>query len=167
MQIATKRLLLRRPRLSDLDAIYAIMSNPTAMRYWSTLPHASLAVTRAWLEAMIASNAAGSDEFVIELSGEVIGKVGAWRLPEIGFSLHPEFWGRGYATEAVAAYVAHAFATTTTAELTADVDPRNNASLAVLSRLGFVEIGRAANTFLLGDEWCDSVYLGLKRLPVG
>jgi RimJ/RimL family protein N-acetyltransferase len=47
--------------------------------------------------------------------------------------------------------------------LLADVDPRNVASLRVLDRLGFKETGRAERTFLLGDEWCDSVYLALQR----
>ena len=50
-----------------------------------------------------------------------------------------------------------------TDRLTADVDPRNAASLRVLGKLGFVETGRAERTFLLGDEWCDSVYLALPR----
>ena len=44
-------------------------------------------------------------------------------------------------------------------ELTADVDPRNAASLALLRRHGFVETGRAAATWQIGDEWCDSIYL--------
>jgi len=43
--------------------------------------------------------------------------------------------------------------------LTADVDPRNAASLRLLARLGFVETGRAQRTFRWRDEWCDSIYL--------
>ncbi|MCS6759306.1 MAG: GNAT family N-acetyltransferase [Candidatus Devosia euplotis] len=46
MDLRTARLLLRRPTLDDLDAFFEIMSNPSAMRYWSTLPHANLSVTR-------------------------------------------------------------------------------------------------------------------------
>ena len=44
----------------------------------------------------------------------------------------------------------------------ADVDPRN-ASLAEASRrvLGFRETGRKERTWLVGNEWCDSVYLAL------
>ena len=58
MEIRTKRLLLRRPAMDDLAAMHSIMSSPPAMRYWSTLPHASLEVTRPWLEQMIARTAA-------------------------------------------------------------------------------------------------------------
>lgn len=46
--------------------------------------------------------------------------------------------------------------------LTADVAPRNSA-LRLLHNLGFVITRRAERTFLLGDEWCDSVYLELPR----
>lgn len=163
MHIRTERLLLRRPRPADLDAFFEIMSNPSAMRYWSTLPHADLSVTRTWLDNMLGREATGGQHFAIERDGRVIGEVGAGRLPDFGFIIHPDAWGRGFATEASRAAIAHIFAATATPDLLADVDPRNAASLAVLSRLGFVESGRAANTFLLGDEWCDSIYLRLAR----
>jgi ribosomal-protein-alanine N-acetyltransferase len=163
MEIRTERLLLRRPDMDDLDAMFEIMSNPSAMRYWSTLPHASRDVTRPWLQQMIARAEAGGEDFIIEFDGRVIGDVGAGRLPDFGFMIHPDYWGRGFATEASAAFIEHAFRNTAATELLADVDPRNAASLRVLDRLGFKETGRAERTFLLGDEWCDSIYLGLPR----
>lgn len=163
MDIRTERLRLRRPRIDDLDAMFAIMSNPAAMRYWSTLPHASVEVTRPWLERMIGRNAAGGEDFLIEFEGRVIGDVGAGRLPDFGFIIHPDFWGQGFATEASRGFIDYAFSQTVASELTADVDPRNLASLGVLAKLGFVETGRAERTFLLGEEWCDSIYLALQR----
>jgi [ribosomal protein S5]-alanine N-acetyltransferase len=166
MDIRTERLLLRRPHMDDLDAMFEIMSNPAAMRYWSTLPHASREVTRPWLQKKIDHTAAGGEDYLIEFDGRVIGEVGAGRLPDFGFMIHPDFWGQGFATEASAAFISHAFANTATTELQADVDPRNTASLAVLRKLGFIETGRASNTFRLGDEWCDSIYLALQR-PAG
>ena len=163
MEIRTERLVLRRPRVDDLDAMFEIMSNPAAMRYWSTLPHADRDVTRPWLDKKIARNADGGEDYFIELDGRVIGEVGAGRLPDFGFMIHPDFWGRGFATEASIAFIAYAFRNTAATELLADVDPRNVASLRVLDRLGFAETGRTERTFLLGDEWCDSVYLALPR----
>ena len=163
MQLRTERLLLRRPTHDDLEAFFEIMSNPSAMRYWSTLPHADRDVTRVWLSQMVAREQTGGQHFVIELDGRVIGEVGAGRLPEFGFILHPAYWGRGFATEASRGVIDHIFAVTGASELKADVDPRNAASLSVLNRLGFRQTGRASNTFLLGDEWCDSIYLTLPR----
>jgi [ribosomal protein S5]-alanine N-acetyltransferase len=161
--IRTARLLLRRPRADDLEGFFAIMSDPRAMRFWSTLPHADIEVTRAWLERKLARNAEGGEDFAIEREGRLIGEVGAGRLPDFGFMLSPDCWGQGLATEASRGFIEYVFAKPEVAELTADVDPRNAASLAVLGKVGFVVTGTAEKTFLLGEEWCDSVYLALKR----
>ena len=160
--IRTERLLLRRARPDDLAALHAMMSDAPTMRYWSTPPHADLPTTQAWLESMIAAPADTSDDFIVEREGEPIGKLGAWRLPEVGYLIGRPHWGRGYATEAMTAFAAYAFAHRTD-HLTADVDPRNAASLALLARAGFRETGRARRTWCVAGEWCDSVYLRLDR----
>lgn len=160
--IVTPRLTLRRARLTDLDAVHAMLSHPAAMRYWSTPEHETLEQSRAWLAGMVAG-APGEDDFLIEHQGRVIGKAGAWRLPEVGFLLHPDHWGKGFAFEAMTAVIGYLFATHALPELTAEADPRNTASLRLLSKLGFVETGRAERTLQWRDEWCDSVYLALPR----
>lgn len=162
-EIVTPRLVLRRAVPGDLAAVHAIMSDVRAMRYWSTGPHTSLEATRAWFAPMLAPASATADEFVITLAGQVIGKVGLWRIPELGFLLHPDHWRRGYGVEATTALVSHAFAAHPIQAITADVDPRNEASLALLAQLGFVETGRAHNTIEVDGAWCDSVYLALSR----
>jgi RimJ/RimL family protein N-acetyltransferase len=165
--IRTPRLVLRRPRADDLDGFFAIMSEPRAMRFWSTLPHADIEVTRAWLARKLARNAEGGEDFAIERDGRLIGEVGAGRLPDFGFMLRPDCWGEGLATEASRGFIEYSFRKPEVTELTADVDPRNAASLAVLRKLGFVVTGTAEKTFLLGEEWCDSVYLALRRAMDG
>jgi ribosomal-protein-alanine N-acetyltransferase len=162
-EIRTARLTLRRARIGDLDAIHAVLANRQAMRFWSTPPHADLAETRAWLQSMIDAPADASDDYVVEHEGRVIGKAGCWRLPEIGFILHPDYWGRGLAREALEAVIAGLFSRFPLDAVTADVDPRNAASLGLLKGLGFVETGRAKGTWEVGEETCDSVYLALRR----
>ena len=143
VELLTPRLRLRRATMADLGAMHAVLSDARAMRYWSSPPHADLAQTRDWLGKMIAAAPDASDDFVIEFQGKVIGKAGFWRVPEIGYILHPDHWGQGLATEALSAVVAHVFATRPIEAVTADVDPRNTASLKLLLRLGFVETHRA------------------------
>ncbi len=158
----TPRLRLRRAVWGDLPAFHTILSQPQAMRYWSVPEHETLAQTEDWLTRMITGGDL-SDDFVIEKDGQVIGKAGAWRLPEVGFILHPAHWRQGIVHEAVSALIPHLFAAHPVAQLTAEADPRNTASLNLLARLGFVETHRAERTLLWRDEWCDSVYLALKR----
>ena len=164
--LKTERLVLRRARPDDAAAFHAIMSDPRAMRYWSTPPHATLDETRDWVASMVERSAMEPcSDFVVELDGRLIGKAGCYRLPDIGYILHPDVWGRGYAREAMEAVIAHIFATRDLAKLTADVDPRNTASIGLLLRLGFAETHRARGSWQVGDELCDSVYFALPRPP--
>ena len=160
--LRTKRLVLRQALWDDLPAFHEIMSNPQAMAFWSTPPFADLETTRGWFGSMVDGGERGQD-FVLTLDGRVIGKVGVWRMPEIGVILHPDFWRRGLAREALSAVIAHLWQTTDMAELTVDIDPRNDASLALFVSLGFVETGRAERTFCIDGQWADSVYLSLPR----
>lgn len=157
-RIVTKRLVLRRAEPGDLEAMFAVLSHRAATRYWSTPPHESLEQTRPWLTSMIDES---DDDFVVTLEGRVIGKAGFFRDPEVGFILHPDVHGRGYGHEAVRAVVERALLERGLPEIDADVDPRNEPCLTLLSRLGFVETGRQAGTWQVGDELCDSVYLSL------
>lgn len=163
MEIVTARLKLRHAQPDDLAAMHAVLSDPRATEWWSTPPHASLDETRAWLDGMIAGNAEGADDFVIERDGQVIGKAGFFRLPDVGYILHPDHWGLGLASEAVGAAVAHVFATRAIDDLTADVDPANHASIRLLEKLGFVRTGFAERTWNIGGDWKDSVFYGLNR----
>ena len=163
MEIQTPRLRIRRAQPADLEPLHAILSDARAMRYWSTLPHPDLAATRAWLDDMLSAPLDESDDFVIERCGAVIGKAGCWKLPEIGYIIHPDHWGQGLALEALGAIVTHIFAAHEISAITAEVDPRNEASLRVLARLGFEETGRAQGTYEIAGEISDSVYLALRR----
>ena len=154
--LTTERLVLRRARIEDVGPMHRIMSEPTAMRYWSTLPHESVKTTADWVRSMI-DPPHESDDFIVTLDGEVIGKMGAWQLPDFGYLLDPAQWGRGYANEALGAFLAHRRRMGSTF-LTADTDPRNTASIRLLQRHGFTETGRAEKTWLIGGQWFDSIY---------
>ncbi len=160
--IDTPRLHLRRARIEDAGDLHRVFADPRAMRYWDSLPHAELGQTLGWLARVVASRDA-TDDFVVEHEGRVIGKAGCWQFGEIGFILRSDYWGRGLATETLAAVIPHVFASLPVERLEADVDPRNAAALRLLAKFGFREVGRAERTVRLGDEWCDSVYLALAR----
>jgi ribosomal-protein-alanine N-acetyltransferase len=165
--VSTTRLLLRPAETSDLEAFHAIMADPVAMAYWSTSPHQSLEQTREWLQSMIDINPSEGEDFVAAHEGCAIGKVGFYRFPEIGFIFSPNAWGRGFATEALTAVLHCAFEVHDLPAVEADVDPRNQASLRLLARFGFEEVNRKARTWLVGERWCDSVYLRLPRTEWG
>lgn len=162
--LQTQRLTLRRPRSDDVAAMHAILRDPLAMRYWSTLPHATIGETEAWVAKTIdAINAGECDDFFVEHEGLLIGKAGLWHHNEIGFLFSPAVWGQGFARESLQAVIARAFHERGLDEIRAEADPRNERCLHLLARLGFRESGRAERTWHIGGEWSDSVYLLLKK----
>ena len=60
---------------------------------------------------------------------------------EVGWHLHPDSWGRGYATEAARAVITRGFEAGVP-EVYAVVRPGNEASMAVCARLGMQPLGR-------------------------
>ena len=60
-----------------------------------------------------------------------------WPGIEIGWTLHPDHWGKGYATEAGARAIEQAFAHHDVDALYSVILPENAASQAVAKRLGF------------------------------
>ena len=161
-RLSTERLTLRRARLEDLDALFAIFSDAEVMRFWSSPPHADLAVTQAMLDRWL-SGGGPVRYFVWEHEGRVIGAGGAPGEVEVGYILGRGHWGQGFAQEAMGRIIAHLWDTTDWPHLTADVDPRNRASVLLLTRLGFTVTGYAARTFYVAGEWSDSVYFRLPR----
>ena len=162
-EIRTERLLLRKAREDDLDAIHSLLSNPEATTYWYEPPHSTMQQSKEWLFSMIQISEQTGEDFIVEHEGRVIGKAGFHAFPLIGFIFHPDSWGRGFAREALAAVIQRAFEAHELPFIDADVDPRNQRSLRLLRSLHFREFGREERTWNVGGEWCDSVYLRLSR----
>ena len=153
--------MLRAARESDFDDLHAVFSDPRAMRYWDRPPHAP-EETRALLDYMI--RAEGSHEFIVEHDGRAVGKAGCWQLPEVGYILHPDLWGRGLATEAVHAALTDAFACHPGLDrVTADIHPENVASARVLEKLGFAETRRAIAGPVDGPDFYQAIWFALPR----
>lgn len=112
---------------------------------------------------MMSVGPSDGEDFVNEQDGRVIGKMGLFQFPDIGFILHRDVWGQGYAREALKPVLDRAFSVHGLPRIEADVDPRNQASLRLLDRAGFKERGRGLRTWNVGGEWSDSVYLALQN----
>ncbi|KAL6720824.1 hypothetical protein ACLMJK_002749 [Lecanora helva] len=104
--INTERLILRPMRLSDADAVYAIRSDPKVF-YWTTPDNREK--SDEWLRARLASEKTiAHTVFLRNPSSEedqIIGSLGAHTIPEIGYTFRPSAWGKGYATEAMKAWI--------------------------------------------------------------
>ncbi|WP_323768607.1 GNAT family N-acetyltransferase [Antarctobacter sp.] len=162
--IRTERLLLRPGRLTDLEPLHRILSDPSVMRYWSRPAHDDIAQTAEFLRYfMDGYGTDGRVEFILEYDGRCIGKAGMWRDPEVGYILNPDYWGQGLAFEAMSAILTEiARRRPDLTRLTADLDPRNTGSIRLLEKLGFTHDRTVIGDYLYGGyEVCDSAYYSL------
>jgi ribosomal-protein-alanine N-acetyltransferase len=149
--IRTARLDLRRFTAEDAPTAFStIYGDAEVMRHVGTGPLRTVAETEALLRryAEAAPLSAWTFWAVIEReTGRLIGDAGLWAAhpvpgpPELGYTLARDAWGKGYATEAAGGCVKHAFKRPGIRELCALAEPANTASLHVLGKLGFVDIG--------------------------
>lgn len=155
--LRTERLTLRPMALTDAPALHAFFSDPVAMAYWSP-PHQSLAQTEAWVRGTVESPGDVTREYAIELEGQVIGKAGLWKAPELGYFLLRAHWGQGLMTEALEALIPVLYDTMGLETLTAEITPDNAASAHLLQKLGFKEVRRGEKDHWDGTAWVDTAY---------
>ena len=170
--IETDRLSLRQLRRSDVAELYAIFSDPIVVRYWGFARLTTLAEAEALFDEIEEGRRTDTlFQWGITLKDVdvVIGTttIGAWerehRRAELGFALQRAYWGRGYGAEAARATIDFGFRRMNLHRFEADADPRNDASLAILKRLGFREEGRYRERYLVEGEAQDGVIFGLLR----
>ncbi|MEM6401551.1 MAG: GNAT family N-acetyltransferase [Cyanobacteria bacterium P01_D01_bin.116] len=71
---------------------------------------------------------------------------------EIGWHIHQEYSGKGYATEAALKIMNYGFHTLNLPALIAIIDPKNTASLKVAHKLGMTSLGITNNYYNRGQE---------------
>lgn len=170
--LVTPRLLLRALSLDDVQAVFALRSDPVAMRYVPRPLATSLDEAAAHIENILDEQRLNrSVQWAITLHGDpkMVGIIGFWRMQkehdrgELGYMLLPVFWGAGIITEAIRAVVDHAFANLNFHSIEAVVDPNNPASMKVLEKNGFRREAWFRENFLWNGEYLDSVVYGLLK----
>ena len=168
--LETARLRLRWLDEADAPALFTIFSDADVCRYWSSPPYEALAEAVALVDEIHRLFRAKTlfEWGVAERETDaVIGTVTLAHLDpqnrraELGFSVARARWGQGIASEAVTAALAFGFTTLGLHRVEADVDPRNAASIRVLEKLGFAREGLMRERWIVGEERCDSLFLGL------
>lgn len=177
--IETSRLRLRPFVVGDLPALFAYQSRDDVTRhlYWSARTHDEV---REALESKIAATAIRAEGDVLALAaesastGEIVGDVvlqlvsEQHRTGEVGYIVHPDHQGHGYATEAGQAVLRVAFEELRLHRVVGSVDARNVASARVLEKLGMRrEAHLVDNEFVKGEWQSELVYAILDREWLG
>ena len=169
LPIETPRLFLRDFEAGDADAIHAYSADETVTRYlvWGpNTPAQSREAIKGFLSDQKVQPRTAYDLAII-LKGarrrddRLIGGVGlnltdiANRTADIGYVLHRDFWGKGYAAEAASALMGAGFHTFGLQRITAICDQRNKASARVMERLGMRREAAFRQSKYIQGAWRD------------
>ena len=116
MELNTERLMLRRVRKSDAEAIYKNSRSPNVGPNAGWKPHESVEETRSIMQNVFMMRS-GVFAVIERSSGELIGTAGLSSDPRrnhflvrmLGYSFGEAHWGKGYATEAGRAVINYGF----------------------------------------------------------
>lgn len=174
MPLFTERLLIRRLAPADLQDFLRFNTHPANLEFQAIVPFTE-ETGLAYLERQATFDPDSEDGgwlgLAVELPHErrVIGEVGIY-LPkqprtrgDIGWTFHPDYHGRGYATEAARALLTYAFEELKLHRVTAGCNTSNTASLRLMERLGMRREGNYIQSTLLHGAWRDECSYALLR----
>lgn len=139
--LRTERLILREYRRVDFDAFAAHLADPVSAAHLGLVDRQAAwrifcAQAGLWL-----IHGAGWWSVEEKETGRLVGSVGAFfredsTVIELGWNTYRDSWGQGFANEAAAAAIHHAFETRREPKVRALIAPGNASSLGVARRLG-------------------------------
>jgi RimJ/RimL family protein N-acetyltransferase len=170
--IETERLLLRPWRDSDLDDLHAMRSRPDVVRYLygdvrSREECAEMLAERRTQTSVAAEGDGLALAVERRQDGRVIGDLTLWlrsaeyRQGEIGFVFHPDAQGKGYAREAATALLGVAFGELGMHRVFGRTDGRNEASAALMRRLGMRQEAHFRENEIFKGAWEDELYFAV------
>ncbi|RSM59658.1 N-acetyltransferase [Kibdelosporangium aridum] len=172
-KIETDRLWLRVFTPADFDELYDIRSRPVVNRYLYTEALSRVEV-QAKLDERIAKMSrltAPGDSLMLAVvrkdTDAMIGDVvlnwlpGEHQQAEIGYVLHPDHYGHGFATEAARPLLRIAFEELKAHRVIGRIDGRNAASARVLSKLGMRQEAHFRENEFVKGEWTDEIVFAI------
>jgi ribosomal-protein-alanine N-acetyltransferase len=171
MRIETERLILREFREDDIPLILAWWNDPRYQRYYAELADSEPIVrdlaakfVAAQLEEprrkwQLAVTIRGNDQIV----GTCGVRVNDAELAEanIGYELHPDQWGNGYATEAATAILRFGFGELGMHRIWAECVADNTGSARVLEKVGMRQEARFREHQYFRNRWWDTLIFAI------
>ena len=164
-KLSTERLVLRDLCEEDRSVIQGYWADE---RFLACYPPDRLSPEHCdeTMDIALAQGPDSGHNWAITLDGRPIGRI-RLELSErnstgtIGYELHPDHWGNGYATEALREVVRYGFEELRLHRLHAWTYEPNRASQRMLAKAGFTHEGTMRKRCSWGDGWVDDLLFGL------
>lgn len=142
----TERLLFRAVSLDDFIEWLAFFKDPETSRHWQSEKEDPETECRKWYQRQLqryTDDEGGMNALIQKTSGKLVGHCGLLKQvvdgiaeTEIAYSLLPEYWNKGYATEAAIKCRDHAFENDLSPSLISIISLTNKPSENVALKLG-------------------------------
>ncbi|MDF2545033.1 MAG: GCN5-related N-acetyltransferase, partial [Herbinix sp.] len=164
-EFETERFLFRKLRESDFPIVYDWLGNSENMKFRkSTLSEEETHKYLDWAISSANEEECKNFEFatIIKETGALIGVASIFNLdiePELGWTIHRNYWRHGYGTEMGKELLNFAFGTLSLRRIIAGCNANNIASYRIMEKIGmrreahFIKSQRRNNE--LNAEWCD------------
>jgi len=172
-KVETKRLILRQRTVADAEDIFDYASRPEVSYPADFPPVKTLEDEIYYLEHVLPKrnqkdNLPAGYGIVIKGTDKIIGSVDFNHrheddVLEIGYVLHPDYWGRGYVPEAVSALVEIAFTILNLHKVEISCYDYNKQSQRVAEKLGFTLESRIRDRKDIQGRRCGDLRYGLLR----
>ena len=174
-KLESERLIYREFEISNAPDLFLIRSNDNVMDYMDTEKHQTVQDSEKLICAIQKSykEKTGINWAIIEKStNEFIGYFGFWRMmkehcrAEIGYALKPEFWGKGFMTETIKRLADFGFNDLKIHSIEANVNPKNESSIQLLEKTGFIKEAYFRENYLFNNRYIDSIIYSLLETDV-
>jgi RimJ/RimL family protein N-acetyltransferase len=171
MRVETDRLILRDFVADDWCEVLSYQRDPRYLRYypWTDRSESDAkAFVRIFLDQQQA-NPRRQFQLAVTLreDGRLVGNCGIRckadddHEVDVGYELAPDYWGKGYATEAARAMVDYGFRELGMHRVSSWCILGNVRSAKVLERLGMRQEGRLRENEYFKDRWWDTLLYGI------
>lgn len=165
IELSTPRLRLRALKASDAAALFSYFSQDAVTEFYDLETFSSVQeaerLIQTWQERFKAQSSVRW-AIVLQESDTPIGTCGMHSFSlensraEIGYELHPDYWRQGLMTEAIRALLQYGFETVGLHRLEAFIDPLNEASAKLLSKVGMQAEGVLRDYFFEKNRFVDA-----------
>lgn len=165
--LESERLHLRPAGLADAEALFAMSWSAEFLKYMTWQADTDLAGAKRRLASYYIGSPLGKYAVELKATGACVGFVdlhffdAVARSAEVGYLLNPEFQGHGYVTEACKCLLALGFEVLGLVRISARCDVRNEASLAVLERIGMQREALMRRQEFCKGEFCDMLHYSI------
>lgn len=167
IEILTERLLLRPIQRNDAESVFNYRSDSITNNYQGWIPK-TVDDVLVFINERVSPVLDMQDtwfQFVITIkeNREIIGDIGLHffdsdnKQVEIGCTIAKKEQKKGFAYEAMAEIIKFTFNNLNKHRIIASIDPRNEASIKLVNRLGMRQEAHFKESILQNGEWCDDL----------